>query len=134
VESLPPITICETDFANLERLVSTCRLRGEAASLAAELERARVVDAEELDRGVVTMNSVVCFEDEETGEQRQITIVYPHGADANENRISVLAPVGAALLGLCEGQTISWPLPSGRPRRYRIVNVVSHPDADAART
>lgn len=127
----PAIVVTAFDFERLEKLIASRRKSDETAALAAELERATIVDANELRPGIATMNSVVCFDDEETGERHEITLVYPHQADVERGRISVLAPVGAALLGLSAGQTISWPVPSGRPRRFRVVEVLP-PPADTA--
>lgn len=78
---------------------------------------------------VVTMNSRVVFKDEETSESREVSLVYPKDSDPQQGRISVFAPVGAALLGLSVGQTIDWPLPQGRLKRYRVVEVVYQPEA-----
>ncbi len=130
----PSIVVTDADLERLENLIASRKRGGEAAALAAELERATVVDADEIGRGVVTMNSVVEFEDEETGERQEVTLVYPHQADVERRRISVLAPVGAALLGLSRGQSITWPVPSGRPRRFRLVDVVFQPESDSSNT
>lgn len=100
-----------------------------AERLDAELDRAVVVDR--LPPGVVTPGARVRFEDERTGAVREATLVYPAGADASAGRISVLAPVGAALLGLAVGDTISWPLPDGREARIRILAVEPPPPAPA---
>ncbi len=128
----PSIVITATDLERLENLIASRRRTGETAALAAELERATVVDDREIGRGIVTMNSVVCFEDENTGERQMITLVYPHQADVERRQISVLAPVGAALLGLSKGQAITWPVPSGRPRRFRLLDVLSQPETESA--
>ncbi|HYG67633.1 MAG TPA: nucleoside diphosphate kinase regulator [Anaeromyxobacteraceae bacterium] len=92
--------------------------------LEGELDRAIVVgDGEPLPPDVVTMDSRVVFEDGRTGNVREVTLVYPGGADASAGRVSVLAPIGAALLGLRAGDTIEWPLPQGRTARIRILSV-----------
>lgn len=96
-----------------------------------ELDRATVVDDDAMPGDVVTMGSTVTFEDEKTGEQRRIDLVYPAEADAGSGRISVLAPVGAALVGLREGETIEWPVPGGAVRRLRVVSV-AQPDGAGA--
>lgn len=96
-----------------------------------ELERAIVVSAEALPADVVRMRSRVRYVDETTGERRAVTIVYPPEADAAQGRISVLAPVGAALLGLSTGQAIEWTFPDGSCRRLRVEEVLP-PDASAA--
>ena len=75
------------------------------------------------------MNSRVRFEDERTGEQREVTLVYPRDADIDAGKISILVPVGASLLGLRVGQTIDWMPPSGDKRRYRVVAVPHQPEA-----
>jgi regulator of nucleoside diphosphate kinase len=94
-----------------------------AERLAAELDRAIVVD--ELPPGVVGPGARVRFEDRRTGTVRDAVLTYPTDADASAGRISVLAPIGAALLGLAAGDTIAWPLPDGREARIRILSVES---------
>jgi regulator of nucleoside diphosphate kinase len=89
-----------------------------AERLAAELDRAIVVEG--LPPGIVAPGSRVRFEDERTGALREAVLVYPGDADASAGRISVLAPVGAAILGLAAGDAIAWPLPGGREARIRI--------------
>jgi regulator of nucleoside diphosphate kinase len=97
-------------------------------ALADELDRAEVVPAESIAGNVVTMNSQVVFEDQRTGERREVRLVYPQESDVARGRISVLAPVGTALLGLAVGQTIEWPLPGGQVKRLRIIEVVYQPE------
>jgi regulator of nucleoside diphosphate kinase len=100
-----------------------------AERLDAELDRAMVV--EHLPPGVVAVGSRVRFEDERTHGVREAVLVYPSAADASHGRISVLAPIGAALLGLSVGDAISWPLPDGREARIRILAVEDPAAADA---
>jgi regulator of nucleoside diphosphate kinase len=98
-------------------------LRGlQSAQLAEELDRADIVQPEDLPVDVVTMHARVVYLDETTGERRDVTVVYPGEADASQGRISVLSPVGAALLGLAAGQSIEWEFPNG-PRRLRVEQV-----------
>jgi len=99
------------------------------AALDEELSHARVVDSSELPPDVVTMNSDVRFEDVDTGETFEARLVYPDQADVDRGRVSVLAPVGAALLGLSVGQSIRWPLPRGGTRHLRVVAVTYQPEA-----
>lgn len=94
-----------------------------------ELIRAVVVPREQIPRDVVTMNSRVIFENETTGERREIKLVYPREADIDAGKISILVPVGTALLGLRVGQSIDWALPSGEKHRYRVVEVPYQPEA-----
>ena len=95
------IIVTEDDYSLLRRLASH-------PQLAAELNAADVVDSAVVPPDVVTMNSRVLFEDETIGERREVTIVFPQQSDAS-GRVSVLAPVGTALLGLAAGQWIVWP-------------------------
>ena len=119
------IVVTDRDYALLRAL-------RQHDGLAAELERADVVDSHEVAPDVVTMNSRVRFEDLSTGETREITIVFPHDADMLEARVSVLAPVGTALLGLAEGESIVWPFPDGSSRCLRVLKVTFQPEAEAA--
>jgi regulator of nucleoside diphosphate kinase len=97
-------------------------------SLRAELERAIVVARDAIPPDVVTMYSIVRYRDVHAGVTREIQIVYPEESDLAGGKISVLAPVGAALLGLAAGQSIDWPFPGGETRRLIVEAVVSQPD------
>jgi regulator of nucleoside diphosphate kinase len=126
------IILTEEDMARLRRLVeqnATGRNAKECEALEAELDRAEVVAPTDVPQDVVTMNSRVRFVEEGTGEEHEATLVYPFDANVNEWRISVLAPVGAALLGLSIGQSIDWPMPDGAMKRLRVINVVYQPEA-----
>lgn len=126
---LPPICVSRFDLERLERVLDAVGDRPEHERLRAELERAEVVEPFEVPPGVVTMNSRVRFADEETGEEREIGLVFPRHADAELGRVSILAPVGTALLGLSVGSTIEWPVPGGRTRRLRVVGIPYQPEA-----
>ena len=125
------IVVTETDLERLSRLLRAQPPRNAPAcdALEAELGRADVVTADELSPDVVTMNSRARFIDEDLGEEIEMTLVYPRDADVARGRVSVLAPVGAALLGLSVGQSIRWPLPHGGERRLRVSAVVYQPEA-----
>src|SRR6478752_42255 len=118
--------ISAIDFALLRDLARHERL-------ADELDNAEVVDPRRIPANVVTMNSRLRFEDQAT-ETREVTIVFPQDADAPNGKISVLAPVGSALLGLAENQSIVWPFPDGSKRCLRVLEVIYQPEADAALT
>lgn len=94
-----------------------------------ELHRAAIVEQGRVSPDVVTMNSEVVYEDFATGARRTVRVVYPKDADASRGWISVLAPVGSALLGLKVGQQIEWQLPTG-PRRVFVVEVRYQPEAN----
>ena len=100
-----------------------------AEALESELSRAQVVEPGAVPPDVITMNSRVRFVDESNGSEREATLVYPQDAAASEGRISILAPIGSALIGLRAGDSIDWPLPNGRSKRLRIVEVVWQPEA-----
>lgn len=109
------VIIPEQDFTCLRRLASS--------GLQDELDRADVVSPLDLPAGVVTMHACVRYVDETTGERRRVTLVYPDRADAARGRVSVLAPVGSALLGLKPGDAIDWEFPHG-VRRLRVERVI----------
>ena len=125
------IIITNLDRDRLGRVLESAGGRDDAAveRLDDELERAEVVSASAAPDDLVTMNSRVRFLDEVAGTTREITIVYPADADAEQARISVLSPVGSALLGLRVGQAIEWPLVSGRRGRYRVLALPYQPEA-----
>lgn len=120
------LIITESDLALLRKLRPHDELQR-------ELERAIVVSSEAVPRDVVTMNSRVLYVDETTGERRLVKIVYPEEADASEGKVSVLAPVGAALLGLSIGQAIQWDFPDGSRRRLRVEDVSYQPESSGRR-
>lgn len=95
--------------------------------LRAELDRAEVVEPEDVPSDVVTMNSKVRFA-LESGEEFCLTLVYPKDMDGSTERISILAPVGSALLGLSAGEHIEWPRPGGGMMKVHLVEVVYQPE------
>lgn len=125
------ITVTHQDHERLAALVdryASGRTAALAADLDDELARARVVDQAAIPPDIVTMNSRCVFRFADSGKERELTLVYPEQADVAAGRISVLAPVGAALLGLAEGQTIRWPTPEGE-RTLELVAVRYQPEA-----
>jgi regulator of nucleoside diphosphate kinase len=118
------IHITEPDMEKLAALLQSWRPardgdREHAHALAEELERAQLVERHATPEGVVTMNSSVTVTDLNTGRRHDYTIVFPRDANLDEGRISVLAPVGTALLGYAVGDEIEWKVPGG-VRRLRI--------------
>ena len=97
--------------------------------LAEEIGRARVVPQTAIPPDVVTMNSRVKIRDSATGQIKELTLVYPKDAKPDAGRVSVLAPIGSALLGLHIGQTIEWPLPGGRTKRITVVELCYQPES-----
>lgn len=96
-----------------------------------ELERAEVVSSDEIPDNVVTLHSRARVMDETSTKEREITVVPPSESEnASNGKVSVLAPLGAAVIGLSEGQVIDWPMPSGKSRRFRVIEVVYQPEAE----
>ena len=101
------------------------------ALLLDELERAATVTAEELPGDVVTMRSRVAFVDRASGERHSVQLVYPGEADMARQRVSILTPIGAALIGMRVGRGIDWPNRQGERRRLTIVEVIQ-PEREGA--
>ncbi|HLV21364.1 MAG TPA: nucleoside diphosphate kinase regulator [Polyangiaceae bacterium] len=120
------IIITEQDLERLQKLVGSGDTPA-LARLATELGRAKVVAQKDIPPDVVTMNSDVTFVDTTTGSERKVRLVYPKDADAERGWVSVLAPMGSALLGLSKGQEIEWPTPGG-VRRVRVVEIHYQPE------
>jgi len=127
-----PPTLTDFDVSRLEVIVD--RLSQQAAPppilpvLDRELERAIVMKPEEIPPSVVTMNSEVEVRDLETGSTLCLTLVFPTLANIESGRVSVLAPMGLALLGSREGDEVAWQTPRG-VRRSRVERVVFQPEA-----
>lgn len=124
--SSPSIIVTQQDLERLHQLIHD----GNAPALAeleAELSRAEVVASEAIPSDVVTMNSDVTFIDVATGNERTVRLVYPGQADADKGWISILAPIGIALLGLRKGQEIDWSTPGGQ-RRIRVHELHYQPE------
>ena len=116
------IIVSENDFIKISTLIS--QIDSEVSDqLDEELGRARIVGPEELPIDVVAMNSNVQYQDLESGKESAVTLVYPNDANIEENKVSVFAPIGAALIGLKVGQIISWPLPSGKSKQIKVLKV-----------
>jgi len=130
MSSRPRIVISTLDAQRLEQLLES--LPADAfpsrEELEGELARAELLAPREIPPTVVTMNSTVRFTVLSTGQEFTLTLVYPKDIDASPGRISVLAPVGSALLGLSQGDEIEWPGPGGSTLRVRIAEVVFQPE------
>lgn len=125
------MVVTKKDMELLRALVEIHAFGGDAegaARLEAELDRASIVPSEHVPVDVVTMNSRAVFEDDR-GARREVLLVYPPAADGSRERVSVLSPVGTALLGLVVGESIDWPVADGATRRLRIVAVLSQPES-----
>ncbi|TAN07709.1 MAG: nucleoside diphosphate kinase regulator [Rhodanobacteraceae bacterium] len=127
----PPITLSRLDVERIERLLEAPALHDSpvARRLRAEIDRAAIVEPDAMPKNVVSMNSSVDCVDESGGRHHTLTLVYPKDADADAGRISVLAPVGSALLGLRVGQAIDWPNQGGRALRLKVTAIHYQPEA-----
>lgn len=123
------------DAAHFERLqdiaMSYSKIAPEVSEeLLAEIDRAEVRPSDEVPANVVNMGSEVTYRDDETGRTRTVRLVYPEDADISANRVSVMTPVGAALLGLAEGHQMDWEARGGETRSMTILRV-AQPEAAA---
>jgi regulator of nucleoside diphosphate kinase len=130
MSSQPPITVSRTDMERIEALLERQPAAQAAgfAALRAQLDRADVVEPVAMPAHTVTMNSTVTFEEEGSGGNLTLTLVYPAAAGA-PGTVSILAPVGSALLGLSRGQQIDWLMPDGHKRRVRVLEISQSTDA-----
>ena len=130
------IFITQPDFERIESLIESCRTvwrqdLHHLDMLEEELDRATIVKSSDIPRDVVTMNSRVRVKDMTDGREFVCQIVFPQDADSEVNRISILAPIGTALLGYRAGSTIEWKVPSGT-RRLKVLSVEYQPEAAGA--
>ena len=114
-----------SDHLALEALIQNTggRDADSAARLDEELARATIVPDHALPRGTVALDSRVRFRDQNTGRVRDVTLVLPADATAADGRISVLSPIGSALIGLSIHDRIDWPLPGGKLGRLQVLEV-----------
>ncbi len=121
----PKIVIPASDYARLTSLAQAAlnRMPDLAAGLSDELDRAHILPDERDPGDVVRMGSEVQFRDHGNGAVRNVILVYPEAADIAAGKISVLTPVGTALLGLAVGDSIDWETPTGQSRALTILSV-----------
>ncbi len=126
----PEITISSIDSERLYALMASLPLNSFLGKeeLESELARANVVEPTEVPPTVVTMNSTVRFSVESSQDEFELTLVYPKDVDSSGKKISILAPVGSALLGLSQGDEIEWPKPGGGLIKVRIKEVIYQPE------
>jgi len=120
----PSIAISQSDYDKLLRLgVTSGGPEAEAANdLLTELVRANNVPDDQVPSGLVRMGSTLSFRTD-TGQERRVTLVFPQDADIAQGKVSVLTPVGAALIGLSVGQSINWTARDGRVHRLTVESV-----------
>jgi regulator of nucleoside diphosphate kinase len=129
------IIITKTDYQQLKKLTGSGNIPDNDNSsrnlrkLYTELERARKVEPEKVSPDVVTMNTTIDFLDLDNNTTRRLTLVYPQQADISKGFVSVLAPIGTALLGYRKGDIIEWDVPSGM-KRFLIKEILYQPEAN----
>ena len=127
------IYITELDYNRLSALIEKTREtngvdREYLNKLETELDRAEIVDAKDIPANVITMRSTVRLKDLVTGDENTYSLVFPTEADFSQGKISILAPIGTAILGYKRGDTIEWTVPSGL-RRLKVDEVIYQPEA-----
>ena len=123
--------LTETDMDVLRHLIDWMRMAGSGQEqylrdLESELDRAQVVKAGEMPSGVVTLHSAVKLRDLDTGEVMVCVLTLPDEANIDQGMVSVLAPIGTAILGYRERDVVEWPVPAGM-RRFKIIKVRQMP-------
>ena len=121
----PNLVISSLDLDRIEQLLGN---HPQHLALQEELDRAEMREPADMPPDVVTMNSTVRFKMQNSENEFCLTLVYPKDVQGDESRISVLAPVGSALLGLKVGDSIAWPGPAGRTIQVEILEVVYQPE------
>jgi len=127
------IFITELDYDRLTGLIDRTRERNGTDreylnKLEAELDRAEIVEAKDIPPDVITMRSKVRLKDLVSGESATYSLVFPTEANFADGKISVLAPIGTAILGYRKGDTIEWPVPSGL-RRLKVEEILYQPES-----
>ncbi|EGU46436.1 regulator of nucleoside diphosphate kinase [Vibrio ichthyoenteri ATCC 700023] len=127
----PEITLSSLDVDRIYNLIeSLSRNSVSTEQLEQELERGTIVAPEQLPPNVVTMNSRVKFVIESSQKEFEMTLVYPKDMNNSLEKVSILAPIGSALLGLSVGDTIQWPKPDGMLVNVSIIDVTYQPERE----
>ncbi|RMX04072.1 nucleoside diphosphate kinase regulator [Corticibacter populi] len=128
--SKPPLILSSLDVERIEGLLANMTSSEFAGKdiLEGEIDRAEILAPEQIPPTVVTMNSTVRFLIVETGKEFALTLVYPRDQQGFDDRVSVFAPIGSALLGLSVGDEINWPAPGGRTMTVRVLEVLFQPE------
>lgn len=120
-----PVVITEEDYNLLRPFINGLSNRQDKMTLAYELQRAVIVRKDAFPPNTVGLNSVVSVEDVETHKTSSFKIVMPECADIRKQKISVLTPMGTALLGFRKGEEVEWQMPAGM-KKLRIIDVMNH--------
>lgn len=123
------ILITEKDLLRIRHILSF-QNSDEFENLELELDRAKIITDSDVPSDLITMNSKVKFLNIQDNKEMEITLVYPSEANFSEGKISVLASLGSALIGLRKEQEINWMFPDGKTRTLRILEVLYQPEAN----
>lgn len=123
------LLITQKDLARIKNVLSY-QDSEEFEDLELELDRAHIITDDEVPKDLVTMNSKIRFLNIQDDKEMIVTIVYPSEADFKIGKISVLAPLGSALIGLRVHQEINWKFPDGKTRTLKILEVLYQPEAN----
>ena len=129
----PKIVVSDIDHERLTILAGNVseKLEEVAEELMQELDRAKVVPQKKLPADVVRMGSTVEFRSND-GHERKVTLVYPGEADIAQGKISILTPIGTALIGLTPGQSMSWTARDGKAHELSVISVINSEPVSAA--
>jgi regulator of nucleoside diphosphate kinase len=124
IQNLAPIYVTEADFEILSNLAQAAAHRSLGGRvLADEMARAWIVEPGEAPRPFARIGSTVRYQDLSSGQIRQVRLTLPRDASIDDHRISVVTPVGAALIGMTAGETFQWTDPEGRARGVRVLDL-----------
>jgi regulator of nucleoside diphosphate kinase len=121
------ITLTEKDYLRIKNVLSHYQTET-SEDLEIEIERATIIDESKVPADLVTMNSQVRVLNVQDDKDMILTLVYPKDASSGENRVSILAPMGVALIGLKVGQEINWMFPDGKTKTLRVLEVIYQPE------
>ena len=123
-QALPPLVVSQDNYKRIVDLAIFAEGRAPEVAdvLLAEMERASVVSSNQLPSSAVQMGSTIEYHTD-SGEKRRVTLVYPGEADIAQGKISILTPIGAALIGLSPNQSITWTARDGRPHQLTVLKV-----------
>jgi len=132
-ENRSPIYITHEDLEKLRALLSSATIPERdqecIAELEEELDRAIIVESKDIPKQVITMNSKFCLRNLADNKVHILTLVYPHEADISKGKLSILAPIGVAVIGYRVCDIIEWEVPKGAIR-IRVESIIYQPEAD----
>jgi len=123
------ISISEKDYMRIKHLLSFQKTK-DFENLEIEIERAKIITDDEVSPDLVTMNSKIRFVSLPDDKTMTVTIVYPSDSNFSEGKVSVLAPLGSALIGLRVNQEINWMFPDGKTKTLKILEIIYQPEAN----